>query len=330
MKTDIILTDGGLETDMIFNHCMELEHFAAFPLVENDGHKKVLERYYREYMELSKRYGTGFILESPTWRANLDWGIQLGYSRDELILSNKNAIALMKELREAYVNSIPEIWISGQIGPRGDGYQVGEEMTSSEAAKYHELQVKAFKEAGADMVTAITMTYSEEAFGIVKAAQLYDVPVVISFTVEVDGRLPSGESLEDAITKLDRQSDGYPLYYMINCAHPTHFAHLFETDTLWKNRVHGLRANASCKSHEELDEATELDTGNKEELGRWHTRLQKLLPNLKVFGGCCGTDVSHITEICRELKKGNKPLFTETDMLLPINDTTIVSSVVKG
>ena len=326
MKTNIILTDGGLETDIIFNHNIELEHFAAFPLVETDSGRVVLEKYYRDYLELSKNNGTGFILESPTWRANLDWGKQLGYTEEQLIASNKKAIAFMEELRRAYKTSNSEIKISGQLGPRGDGYQVQDVMTNSEAAKYHEMQVKAFKEAQVDMVTAITMTYSEEALGIVKAAQLYEVPVVVSFTVEVDGRLPSGENLEDVITKLDWVTDNYPLYYMINCAHPTHFIHLFETDAIWKNRIQGLRANASCKSHAELDEATELDKGNACELGQLHTRLQELLPNLRVFGGCCGTDISHITEIYSALRTSNKSLFTEEGVLVPICETYIVAA----
>ncbi|MEM9649438.1 MAG: homocysteine S-methyltransferase family protein, partial [Bacteroidota bacterium] len=204
-------------------------------------------------------------------------------------------------------------------------YKVQHAMQYPDAVKYHELQIKAFKEAQVDMVTAITMTYSEEALGIAKAAQLYHVPVVISFTVETDGKLPSGENLEKVISKLDRDTDNYPLYYMINCAHPSHFIHLFKTNGSWKNRIHGIRANASCKSHAELDEATELDKGNCKELGQMHAQLQQLLPNLRIFGGCCGTDISHIAEICKQIQSYDKPLFTDADMLLPISRTMIVS-----
>lgn len=324
MKSHIILTDGGLETDLIFNHKIDLEHFAAFPLVEDEKQIGVLEKYYKDYLDLSCKHKTGFILESPTWRANLDWGKKLGYSPDRLAASNKKSIQLMQELRKAYQGAIPEILISGQIGPRGDGYEVQHAMPHFEAATYHELQIKAFKEAQVDLVTAITMTYSEEALGIAKAAQFYHLPVVISFTVETDGKLPSGESLEDVILKLDRETDNYPLYYMINCAHPSHFIHLFKTGDSWKNRIHGLRANASCKSHAELDEATELDKGNCSELGQMHSKVQQLLPNLRVFGGCCGTDISHITEICKHVNKQDIPIFTESDMLLPVNHTLIV------
>ena len=290
----LILTDGGLETDLIFNHNIELEHFAAFPLIENVAHKNVLKNYYKDYLELAKKYQTGFILESPTWRANLNWGKLLGYNYEELIAANKKAIALMKELKSLYENDLPEILISGQLGPKGDGYVAGKTMTSDEAAGYHNLQVQAFKEAGVDVITAITMTYSNEALGVVRSAKYHNIPVVISFTVELDGNLPSGESLKETIQKIDEYTNGYPLYYMINCAHPTHFIEILEHDEDWKNRIHGLRVNASCKSHAELDEATEIDTGNKEELAELHKKLQSHLPNLKVIGGCCGTDVSHI------------------------------------
>lgn len=304
-KTTIILTDGGLETDLIFNHGLELQEFAAFPLLERPEHLGILMNYYRKYLDLARQYNTGFILESPTWRANLDWGRKLGYDNSSLIRVNQLAVKKMQSLKKEYKNSIGNIKISGQIGPKGDGYQVQDEMTCIQAARYHELQIKAFKDVHVDLVTAITMTYSEEALGIVKAAQLYDLPVVISFTVEVDGSLPSGEGLEEAILKVDWVTDSYPLYYMVNCAHPSHFMHLFNTNRPWKNRIHGIRANASCKSHAELDEATELDIGNKQELGALHNDLRSLLPNLKVLGGCCGTDVTHIDAICRSTLLNN-------------------------
>nr|WP_299344424.1 homocysteine S-methyltransferase family protein [Allomuricauda sp.] len=300
--TDLLyLTDGGLETDLIYHHGIPLIEFAAFPLLKNAIQNEVLMNYYRDYLDLAANFGLGFVLESPTWRANLDWGKKLGYTAESLIKINQLGINRMHELKLEYMNRIPEIKISGQIGPKGDGYVVKDILKHGEAAQYHELQIRAFKEVNVDIVTAITMTYSEEALGIVRAAQLYDLPVVISFTVEVDGKLPSGERLNEAIQKLDDLTNGFPLYYMINCAHPSHFFHLFDTNESWKNRIHGLRVNASCKSHAELDEATELDKGNPRNLGHWHRVLKSSLPNLKVLGGCCGTDVSHVEAICKSI-----------------------------
>ena len=302
-KNDIVLTDGGLETDLIFNRGIDLDHFAAFPLVEDAKYKEALNNYYKEYLEIAKKFNAGFILESPTWRANLDWGFRLGYSRDDLTRVNQKAVQQLIDLRTAYAESVPSVLISGQIGPKGDGYLADTSMNFIEAMEYHNLQVTAFKDAGVDLVTAITMTYSEEALGIIKASQLHDVAVVISFTVETNGHLPSGESLKEAIIRLDEASENYPLYYMINCAHPSHFVDRLQNNEAWKLRIKGLRTNASCKSHAELDEATELDCGDREELAGWHKVLKSHLPNLRVYGGCCGTDASHVEAICESILK---------------------------
>jgi len=298
LQASISLTDGGLETDLIFNKGIDLPHFAAFPLVEHPTHQNTLKNYYRAYLNIAKRNNTGFILESPTWRANSDWAYKLGYSKDDLIQINKKSISLLKDLKDEYETYIPHNILSGCIGPKGDGYTIEGTMTDNEASNYHRLQIQAFKEGGADIVTAITMTYLNEALGIAQEAKKNNIPVVISFTVETDGNLPSGETLEAAINAVDKETNGYPIYYMINCAHPTHFISRLDTDKAWKYRIHGIRANASCKSHAELDESTELDTGNREELGKYHNELKKHLPNLNIYGGCCGTDPLHIESIC--------------------------------
>lgn len=301
IKTTTFLTDGGLETDLIFIKNIDLPHFAAFPLLDNPKHLNTLRAYFREYMEIAKHNGTGYILESPTWRANTDWGFKLGYSKQDLFRVNQKAIELLKELKKAYKDDINDILISGQIGPRGDGYQIGDAMSEKEAQEYHSLQVEAFKKSEVNMVSAITMTYTEEAVGASLAAQKNGLPIVISFTVETDGKLPNGDSLEEAIYKVDNATNDYPLYYMINCAHPTHFISALEGNQSWKSRIKGIRANASCKSHAELDESTELDAGNSVELGQWHNKLKTHLPELAVYGGCCGTDASHIESICNHI-----------------------------
>lgn len=302
IKASNFLTDGGLETDLIFKQNIELPHFAAFPLLDHPNYEHVLRNYFVEYLEIAKMNGTGYILESPTWRANTEWGFKLGYNEKDLFRVNQKAIKHLKELRKSYKNHIDEIMISGQIGPRGDGYQIQEAMTIKEAQKYHSLQIDAFKKAEVDMVSAITMTYTEEAIGICLEALNNELPVVISFTVETDGKLPNGDSLEEAINKVDKTTNNYPLYFMINCAHPTHFIENLKGDGEWKSRIKGIRANASCKSHAELDDSTELDAGNVIELAQWHRELTEHLPELKVYGGCCGTDASHVSAICQHLK----------------------------
>ncbi len=301
INANTFLTDGGLETDMIFTKNIDLPHFASFPMLDNPKHLHTLKNYYMEYLDIAKKNGTGYILESPTWRANKDWGFKLGYNEQDLFDVNQKAVECIKELRDTYKDEIDEILISGQIGPRGDGYQIQDSMTPDEAHKYHSLQIEAFKKSSVDMVSAITMTYTEEAIGICFGAHKYNLPVVISFTVETDGKLPNGDSLEEAIYKVDKATNNYPLYYMINCAHPTHFVDVLKENMDWKSRIKGIRANASCKSHAELDESTELDAGNIVELAQWHTKLNKHLPGLMVYGGCCGTDASHVESICHHV-----------------------------
>ncbi len=291
-----LLTDAGLETDLIFNHGIDLPNFASFDLLSTEWGTQALVTYYRSFLDLAREYGSGFILETPTWRASEDWGGQMGYTANDLYAVNRASIELMQGLRDEYADVSP-VLVSGNIGPRGDGYAVDKRMNAEQARDYHARQIAAFVEAGADLASAFTLNYIEEAQGIALAAQAADIPVVISFTVETDARLPSGEELEAAIRAVDEITGGYPLYYMINCAHPTHFRRLLEDGGDWLGRIRGIRANASRCSHEELDAAEELDAGNPEELGADYRQLRQLLPNLQVFGGCCGSDHRHVAQI---------------------------------
>ncbi|MFC4218935.1 homocysteine S-methyltransferase family protein [Flagellimonas marina] len=305
---DHYLTDGGLETALLFHERLPLPHFAAFHLLSSPELRKILDAYYIKYLELAKCYGTGFILESATWRANPDWGYKLGYSQKELVKANQIAIEQMKSLRSEYSDEIDSILISGCVGPRYDGYVAAVSENWEDAKIYHSRQIKTFRDSGVDMVSGLTMTNVEEAMGIVMAAKDVRVPVVISFTVEVDGHLPDGKSLFEAVKTIDQASEDYPLYYMINCAHPVHFADRLLEYYQQAYRIQGIRANASCKSHAELDEATELDTGNKKQLAQWYEILKSRHPHIKIFGGCCGTDISHMEEICSAVISKNNQL----------------------
>lgn len=289
------VTDGGLETDLIFHHGVDLPHFAAFPLLENPAGRDLLRQYYDGYASIAARAGAALLLESPTWRANPDWGDLLGYSSVQLHDVNQSAIQFLQEIRQHYSADIDPILLSGAIGPRGDGYVSSGAIDSGEAADYHAPQVHALADAGADIVTAYTLTEPGEAIGIVKAARAADVPVAISFTVETDGRLPGGASLADAIDAVD--ASGGPDYFLVNCAHPSHMEPAFRAAGAWRERISGLRANASRKSHAELDEAAELDEGDPNELADEHHRLRTALPGLRIIGGCCGTDARHVAAI---------------------------------
>lgn len=299
------ITDGGLETTLVFNHGRELPEFAAFDLLPKTGGYELLRDYYRDYIGLAVTRRVGFILESPTWRASRDWGRKLGYTPGDLREININSIAMLQELRhEAETPDSPMV-ISGCIGPRGDGYQVAEKMTVDQAMHYHLEQIKTFSETSADLVSAFTINYTEEAIGITRAAQSVRIPAVISFTVEIDGRLPSGQTLGEAVMAVDKATQNGPAYYMINCAHPTHFSSAIEPEAPWINRIRALRANASAKSHAELDAAEALDDGDPTELGAQFADLVRQMPNLTIFGGCCGTDHRHVEAICKAVTSHN-------------------------
>ena len=304
----LFLADGGIETTLIFHDGWDLPDFAAFDLLKTYEGKAALEKYFRTYAELAKRFGTGLIFESATWRSNRDWGKRLGYSSQELANANRKAIHILEALRQEYETRQTPIVISGCIGPRGDGYVPENVMSAQEAEAYHFEQIETFASTGVDLVTAITMNYVEEALGIARAAQKANLPVVLSFTVETDGNLPTGQTLKSAIRQVDQVTSGYPAYYMINCAHPTHFEHILAEGGAWLERIRGVRANASHRSHAELNEAPDLDIGNPAELGIQYARLKQRLPHLSVMGGCCGTDHRHLEQIANACL----PLFAAT------------------
>ena len=292
----LFITDGGIETALIFNEGIELPDFAAFDLFRRAGGETALRRYYEHYARIAAQFGAGLVLESATWRASADWGDRLGYGRFDLAAANRRAIALLEDIRESHPQLVTVI--SGCIGPRGDGYRPTQVMEPGEARRYHGAQVESFAGTAADMITAITMNYANEAIGIARAAQQAGMPAAISFTVETDGRLPTGQPLKEAIEQVDDATGGYPAYYMLNCAHPEHFRKVLASGDGWTHRIRGLRANASRKSHAELNDSTELDIGDPAELGMDYAALKVgLLPKLGVVGGCCGTDHRHVQRI---------------------------------
>lgn len=290
--TNMALADGGLETWLVFHAGFDLPCFAAFPLLESARGRDAMRRYFEPFLAVAEQRGLPFVLDTVTWRATPDWAAQLGYDRDRLGDANRAAVEFACELAKER----PNVSINGVIGPRGDGYVVGERMTADEAADYHAWQVGVFAEAGVDRVTAVTMTYPEEAVGVIRAATSAGVPAVASFTVETDGRLPDGTPLARAVDQVDEATGRAAEFLMINCAHPTHIAAgLGQAAGL--ERIGGLRVNASKLSHEELDAAEHLDEGDPVELGRDNARLHDKLPSVRLLGGCCGTDHRHVAEI---------------------------------
>ena len=293
----LFLTDGGIETTLIFHEGLELPDFAAYALLRRPDGEAALRRYFRAYAAIAGRFGAGLVLESGTWRASRDWAERLGHTPRELADLNRAAIRQLEDIRREFQTDRTPLVISGCLGPRGDGYNPASLMTAEQAEAYHSEQARTFADTAADLLTGLTMNYVEEAIGIARAARCVGMPVVISFTVETDGRLPTGDTLETAIERVDAATAAYPAYYMINCAHPTHFEHALDGRQPWARRIRGLRANASRQSHAELNESPTLDAGDPVELGRQYAALRRRLPRLSVMGGCCGTDHRHLEQI---------------------------------
>jgi S-methylmethionine-dependent homocysteine/selenocysteine methylase len=299
----MFLTDAGFETWMLFKEGFEMPHFAAFPLLRSTKARAAIREYFEPLFDLARQHNAGFVLDTNTWRASPDWGPLLGFDPDELAKLNAEAVESVKVLRDTLGHGVNTL-INGVIGPRGDGYDPKTIMTAQEAQDYHSFQIGVFARSKVDMISALTITNIPEAIGVANAAAEFGIPCVISFTLETDGCLPTGEKLSEAIAQVDANTTTKPAYFMINCAHPDHFRHIAAEGGDWINRLGGLRANASRMSHAELDNSEELDDGNPVELGQQYADLKAIFPAMNVFGGCCGTDHRHVAQICGSLNSG--------------------------
>jgi len=292
----VLLSDGGMETTLVFIEGIDLPCFASFPVLEHEKGRAAMKRYFDPYLAVARRSRTGFLLEANTWRANPSWGAKLGYSLEGLAEANRRAVRFVEDIRDEEETPERPFVISAPIGPEGDAYDPETRMTADEAHAFHSWQAGVLAETAADLLSGFTLSYVEEAIGIVRAAVDVGMPVVVSFTVETDGRLPSGQLLGEAIEQVDAETDGAAAYFMINCAHPTHFLSVLDGQGPW-HRILGIRANASAKSHTELDESEVLDDGDPVEFADGYLAIRERLPQLTVLGGCCGTDHRHVASV---------------------------------
>lgn len=297
LRGGTFLTDGGMETTLIFKQGADLPEFASFVLLDTQQGRRQLRDYFLPFLQLARKRGLGFVLDTPTWRASLDWGAKLGYSRERLEAVNLEAVRFVEALRAEFEQPGIPMVLNGAIGPRGDGYKEGR-MSAEEAKEYHSFQVDLFGRSAADMISAVTMNRAAEAIGIAQSAREHGIPCVVSFTVETDGRLIDGMPLREAIEAVDDATRAFPAYYMVNCAHPSHFESEIGAGEGWVARIGGVRANASRMSHAELDESPTLDEGDLDDLAGRYRVLRERMPALHVLGGCCGTDHRHLAAIC--------------------------------
>lgn len=298
LSGEMFITDGGFETHMIFNEGQDLPNFSAFLMTDTAAGREKMREYYRHYLPIAQRAGKGFIFDTNTWRASSDWGALVGYDAARLRQVNIDSVKFCADLQPEFAAAGVNTLISGVFGPRRDGWKYDAGMTVDEAEHYHDGQMAAFAEAGVHYVTCYTLTNVPEAVGLANLARQHGLPIVISFTLETDGRLPGGKPLGEAIMETDAATGGYSAYYMLNCVHPIHFASTVRHAGHWIDRIGGVRANASMKSHAELDESEVLDVGDWRDLAQRYQRVLPLMPNLRVIGGCCGTDHRHIAAIC--------------------------------
>jgi S-methylmethionine-dependent homocysteine/selenocysteine methylase len=285
LSQELFLTDGGIEDTLILDRGIDLSHDAACDSDKDADRELALVRYFQDYASLARDYRVGLMLESPTWQANSDWGIKLGYSYRELKDINRRSISLLEKIRKDYETRKTKIVISGCVGTRKNSCHPSDLMTAIEAEEYHFPQVVTFADTEADLVTAAAMTDAEEAIGIVRAAQFMRMPVTVTFVVETDGKLPTGQTLGEAIARVDGETDQAPLYYGIHCQLTSHFTELFGCDMPWFERVRCIRA-------------AKPDNYSLEELGDRFRSLVRKHPHLNILGGCRGTDTHHVETIC--------------------------------
>lgn len=300
------LADGGIETALTDRLGQDLPEFAAFVLLNTVEGREALREYYRPFVALAAEHGMPLVLDTPTWRANPDWGALVGADAAALERANADAVALVREIAAegepaadsetvaaaAGSGTAIETLVNGCVGPRFDEYNAAERMTEGEAETYHSAQVTALAEAGADRVTAVTMLDAAEAIGVVRAAQAARIPVAVSFAVDADGKLGDGSSVADAIAATDAATDAAAEGFLINCAHPSEVARGLTADagSAALERLIGFRLNAA----EHGDEGAGDDPAA---FAEGEAALRSSAPNAVVFGGCCGTDVPHIAAL---------------------------------
>ena len=302
LSGDLFLADAGLETDLIFNHGIDIREFASHTLLPKPAEREVMANYFGDFLSLANQYDAGFILDSQTWKAHRHWAKDLGATEQELRKANEDSIAFIAGIRDAFPDNAKPIVLSGVVGPTSDAYAPEDRVGAKKAEQYHSRQLGWLAETEVDMVSGVTFPRTDEAVGFVRAAQSLDLPVVISFTVETDGRLPTGRPLGDAIQMVDDSTGGAAAYFMVNCAHPDHFFHVFDGSD-WTRRIRGLRCNASRLSHAELDACEVLDDGDPEDFGRQYRNILQRMPWLNIFGGCCGSDLRHVTQIAKAISQ---------------------------
>lgn len=302
LSTKPFLTDGGLETTIVYKEKIDLPCFAAITLLSTTQGTELLRRLYIKYVDVALSHNAGIVLEARVWRGAPIWAQPLGLTSAELIALNVKAVELLLDLRQQVETQSTPIVISGNIGPLSDAYKLSNRPGREFVREQYREQIKALVDAGVDMLSITTITDTEEMIAAIEIAREHDIPIHASFSVERDGKLLNHRNLEEAIAEVDTTTNGYAAYFGINCAHPAHVKELLKTmPESTRSRIGSFRGNASLRSHEELDNAAELDRGDIAKFATDFEDVARLLPSLRVAGGCCGTDEEHVAAVAGKL-----------------------------
>lgn len=294
------LSEGGTETELMYKYGFELPEFAMFPLLNNPDAVSKMREMFRSYLEVVAVNGMCALMGGLDYRASPDWGERLGYSPEGLAEANHHALAFLREIADEYTTDIQEILIQGVIGPRGDAYERNETITENEAEDYHSVQLKTLKEADVDLALAMTFNNIRESIGVARAAAKVGVPLAISFIVNSESKLDTGQSLGEAIATIDAETNHAPEFYSVNCCHPIEYEPAIESYD-WINRVRGVRPNASKRDKIALCQLGHLEDGDPVELGQQCGDLARRYPHMDIWGGCCGTWDNHLNEIAKNI-----------------------------
>jgi homocysteine S-methyltransferase len=298
----LFLTEGGIETELMYKWRFELPHVAVFPLLDNPDAVAVMRGIYRRSLDVAAAHGMSAMLTGLDYRASPDWGGLPGYSQEALVEANHQAIDFLRELAREYNDDLPRVLVGGIIGPRGDAYELNRTITADAAEDYHATQLTTLKQADVDFAAAMTFNNIPEAIGVARAATTIGVPLVISLTVDSTSRLKSGPTVAEAVETIDAETDGAPACYMLNCSHPVEFEPGL-TDGDWIRRLRGFRPNASKMEKIALCQIGHLEEGDPVELGRLMGDLARRYPHMDIWGGCCGTGTVHLGEIAKNVCK---------------------------
>jgi homocysteine S-methyltransferase len=298
----LMTTAGGFETWMQYVDGFKLRHFCGFELLDDARGVSCLKDYHRKVIEAAVANGFGMINEGLHYRASRDWGELIGFSRSALEEINHRGIEFYRDFAREYSSPGTPMLVGGVIGPRGDAYNLGRLPDAAEAEDYHSEQIQTFRKAGVDHVTAMTFSSVDEAIGVARAAKSAGLPVVISFLLARGGRLKGGETLQEAIFRVDSATGNAPAYFMTNCTHPIEFEPALVPGE-WVARLGGFMPNAVAMETMDLCKLGHLEDGDPVELGAQMAALARRFPHINVWGGCCGTDGRHIGQIARQVSE---------------------------